>query len=165
MWEVCGCQSRARGDDSVKHLRVRSLPCRNPSFSFAVCARFFFSPHIEQLQIQLCMLLAVHRVIVLLLMFSRSTWCWFTLHSAAQKKPNDCSLWLIDLIGALTVYNTKVQKFTLIKHGNSLVMCSCISVYTADKSLHKWTKTIRFSFRPVNTEIQLCKGTTILLMW
>lgn len=40
MWEVCGCQTRACRDDSVRHLRVRSLPCRNPLSSFAVCADF-----------------------------------------------------------------------------------------------------------------------------
>lgn len=104
MWEVCGCQSRACGDDSVKHLRVRSLPCRNPSSSFAACADFLL------LILNSCRFSCLNTVVYasccasgygMRLMFLS----WFILQSAAKifiiavvKKPNDCSLcdWLID---------------------------------------------------------------------
>lgn len=160
MWEVCGCQSRACGDDSVKHLRVRSLPCRNPSSSFAACADFLL------LILNSCRFSCLNTVVYasccasgygVRLMFSS----WFILQSAAKifiiavvKKPNDCSLcdWLMLL---LYTAPSKVQYCTLIKDENA-------SAYNAYKSLHKWTKTI--SFWAANTEIQLCRATTLPMM-
>lgn len=50
---------------------------------------------------------------------------------------------------------SKVQYCTLIKDENA-------SAYNAYKSLHKWTKTI--SFWAANTEIQLCRATTLPMM-
>lgn len=160
MWEVCGCQSRACGDDSVKHLRVRSLPCRNPSSSFAACADFLL------LILNSCRFSCLNTVVYasccasgygMCLMFSS----WFILQSAAKifiiavvKKPNDCSLcdWLMLL---LYTAPSKVQYCTLIKDEDA-------SAYNAYKSLHKWTKTI--SFWAANTEIQLCRATTLPMM-
>lgn len=51
--------------------------------------------------------------------------------------------------------HSKVQYCTLIKDENA-------SAYNAYKSLHKWTKTI--SFWAANTEIQLCRATTLPMM-
>lgn len=80
---MCGCQSRACGDDSVKHLRVRSLPCRNPSSSFAACADFLLLilNSCRFVSTRSCMLLVVHQVMACVSCSRADSFCKVQLRS------------------------------------------------------------------------------------